>query len=314
MTVLALLPFLLSAALFFGAVPLAARCAPNWATRALAGTAVVAALSTGLVLSAVACLSVAEIPGVGRVGHWSADALADHFAIPAAVGIASGLLAAYLVCAAALHVARTTRRFARTARECRALGPGVNGLVIVDDARVGAYAVPGAPGVTVVSRSLLRALQPDERRAVLAHENAHLAHRHFVYVQVTELAAAANPLLRPVVTAVRRAVESWADEDAVHAVGERRTVARAVAKVGLARSRARDTVVPAVALGVAAESDLAARIGNLLEPQRRRTGRCLALAAAVAAACTVCAASVAVSAHGTWELGGRTHVHAGLGS
>ena len=38
----------------------------------------------------------------------------------------------------------------------------------------------------------------DEERAVLlAHEAAHLIGRHHLYLQVAELAAAANPLLRP---------------------------------------------------------------------------------------------------------------------
>lgn len=312
MTLFGLLPFLLSALLFVGAVPLGARCAPQWAARALVTTALVAALSTGLVLSAVACLSLAEIPLVARIGRWSADPLSDQFEIPATVGIISGLLAFCFAAAAGRHLARSVQRLARTSRECRTLGPGVNGLVIVDDDRIGAYAVPGRPGVTVVSRSLLRVLQPDERRAVLAHENAHLTHRHFVYVQLAELAAAANPLLRPVVTAVRRAVEAWADEEAVDIVGERRTVARAVAKAGLARAHVGAVALPSVALGIGAGSDLAARIDSLLEPQRRRTARCLALAAALAAACTLCAGTVAVHAHGTWELGNRYHAHAGV--
>jgi Zn-dependent protease with chaperone function len=310
MTLFALLPFLLSAVLFFAAGPLAARCTPHWAVRALVLTALITSLSTGLVLSAAACLSVAEIPVVARIGHWSADALADQFAIPAVVGIISGLLAAGLAGAALSHVVRTARRLARTTRECRALGPGVNGLVIVDDERVGAYAVPGRPGRTVVSKSLLRALKPAERRAVLAHENAHLEHRHFLYVQLAALAAAANPLLRPVTLAVRRAVESWADEDAVSVVGERRTVACAVAKAGLIRAQAGASPLPSVALGAASGSDLALRIDNLLEPHRRRTGRCLAAVVAVAAACTVCAGTVAVHAHGTWEAGESRHVHA----
>jgi len=44
---------------------------------------------------------------------------------------------------------------------------------------------------------MLRTLSADERRALLAHEAAHLTYRHHVYTQLTDVAAAANPLLRP---------------------------------------------------------------------------------------------------------------------
>jgi Zn-dependent protease with chaperone function len=74
--------------------------------------------------------------------------------------------------------------------------------------------VSGLRGRIVVTTGLLHNLEPAERRAVLAHEAAHLRGHHQIYVQLTELAAAANPLLRPVARAVRYGVERWADEPA----------------------------------------------------------------------------------------------------
>ncbi|MEO5610358.1 MAG: hypothetical protein ABIQ61_00325, partial [Ornithinibacter sp.] len=78
------------------------------------------------------------------------------------------------------------------------------------------------------------ALPAAERRVLLAHEAAHLSHRHHLYIQAAELSAAANPLLRPLARAVGAAVERWADEAAAQAVGERSVVARAVARASLA--------------------------------------------------------------------------------
>ncbi|WP_405072198.1 hypothetical protein OG558_22650 [Kribbella sp. NBC_01510] len=98
---------------------------------------------------------------------------------------------------------------------------------------------------------MLAALDGDERRVLLAHEAAHLNHRHHLYVHLverepspdrsialSELAAAVNPLLAAVPSVVRTSVERWADEDAAVAVGDREITARAVAKAGLATATA----------------------------------------------------------------------------
>jgi beta-lactamase regulating signal transducer with metallopeptidase domain len=291
-------PLLVSVLLCRAGPAVAARCSPRWATRALVVVSVATALATGLVLCAVASLGVVEIPSVGRAGHWSADAVSDRIPVPAAVGVTTGVVAAALLGAALAHFARALRNLVRAARDCRALGAGVAGLVVVDDNRVGAYAVPALRGRTVVSRSLLRCLDADERRAVLAHEAAHLRHRHFLYVQLAELAAAANPLLRSASRAVRRTVELWADDDAARAVGDRVCVARAVAKAALAGG---GRGVPEPALAVAGASDLAVRMRNLLDPAVRHTGRWVALLAAIAVVGVVSALTVGVYAHSTFE-------------
>ncbi len=93
---------------------------------------------------------------------------------------------------------------------------------------------------------------PPERRVLLAHEAAHLRHHHHVYLQLVELSAAANPLLRPLASSVRIGVERWADEDAAAAVGDRTLTARALARASLARhTAAQPAPTPAVALRMA---------------------------------------------------------------
>ncbi len=65
-----------------------------------------------------------------------------------------------------------------------------------------------------MTQSMLAVLDADERRVLLAHEASQLRHRHHLYVALTELAAAGNPLLRGAPTLLRQTVERWADEDA----------------------------------------------------------------------------------------------------
>jgi hypothetical protein len=294
MIALALIPFVLGAALWVGAPALAARCRPRQAVITLTALALAVSLATGLILCVAACLAVAEIPAIGRLGHWSSSTLVAWMPVPTLLGIACGIAAAILMAAAARHLLHTMRQLQKAARTCRALGPGSAGLVVVDDERTGAYAVPGLRGRIVVTTTLLRALDPDERRAVLDHEQSHLGHRHVLYVQLVELAAAANPLLRPAARAVRSAVEEWADDDAVRSVGDRVVVARALAKASLA---GRTLPAPVNALG-AVDSDLARRVRRLVEaPTRRRTALPVTL---------MCAAAV-VSATASVIVGGVAH-------
>jgi Zn-dependent protease with chaperone function len=142
---------------------------------------------------------------------------------------------------------------------------------VVDDDEPDAYTLPGLGGRVVVSTAMLRALPADERRVLLAHEAAHLARRHHLWVQAAELAAAADPLLRPAARAVRAAVERDADEVAAVEVGDRVLAARALARAGLARAAARRTAMSDVALA-GADTGVADRARALLAgpPPRRR--------------------------------------------
>lgn len=98
-----------------------------------------------------------------------------------------------------------------------------------------AFAVPGRNRHVVISESIARLGAP-ERRAVLAHEGAHLRLRHDRHLLV--LAAYQRvwgwvPGARSVVGAHRRSIEEWADLEAIrHPRVDRRAMARARAQLG----------------------------------------------------------------------------------
>ncbi len=117
-------------------------------------------------------------------------------------------------------------------------------------------------GRVVVTTGLLDRLRPAERRALFAHERAHLAARHDRFLLAVQLAARANPFLRPLRTAVAYTAERWADEEAARVIGSRRTVARAI---GTAALVSRGTPVPTLA-GLAARGPVPRRVAALLGP------------------------------------------------
>ncbi|WP_338775870.1 M56 family metallopeptidase [Streptomyces sp. DG1A-41] len=117
-------------------------------------------------------------------------------------------------------------------------------------------------GRVVVTTALLDRLRPAERRALFAHERAHLAARHDRFLLAVQLAARANPFLRPLRTAVAYTAERWADEEAARAIGSRRTVARAI---GTAALVSRGTPAPTLA-GLAAPGPVPRRVAALLGP------------------------------------------------
>ncbi len=210
---------------------------PATAVRLLTLAGLVTALATGFVLAVVGFVGFAQLPAVASLGAWSARVVAATEPVPFALGAACALACTVLMLASLLRVVAAGRDLAVAEATCRRLGPGADGLVVMDDDAPDAYALPGISGRVVVSTGMLRALPGPERRVLLAHEAAHLHHRHYLYVQVAELSAAANPLLRPVAGAVRSAVERWADEVAAATVGDRTVVARAVARASLAGRR-----------------------------------------------------------------------------
>jgi hypothetical protein len=141
----------------------------------------------------------------------------------------AGLLLAAAAGAGVRMLWRRTRALAAAAFEAACL-PGHRQLVIVDHAAPDAYALPGLPGRVVVSTGMMTALDDDDREAMLTHERAHLACHHYAFLAAAHLAAAVNPLLRPVAYTTER----WADERAASECGDRRQVARAVGKAALA--------------------------------------------------------------------------------
>ncbi|MDC2957670.1 M48 family metalloprotease [Streptomyces gilvifuscus] len=219
-------PLLLSLLLGVAGPRLARFGTPAAAARALTGAAV---LTAGASLWALALLT-ATLAGEALPVVAHGRALPEP--VPDVVAVLALLLLAVAVgrIVGAVRARRATRRTLR--RLCEGHPPGTE-LVVAASPRPQAFAVPGDPGRILVTSAMLAALRPAERRVLLAHERAHLTHRHAFYVHAATLAAAANPLLLPVRGAVAYLVERWADEQAAGAVGDRRTTARALARAAL---------------------------------------------------------------------------------
>ncbi len=264
--------------------------APAVATVLLTGLALTVALVTGLLLCLAALVAALELlPAIG-LDHWSPSRLRHLIPMPAPVGVITGLIAAVLLGSAVLHLCRVGRQLVRTSRAAAQLQAVGDDLVLLEDSSLIAYAVPGRHRKIVVSVGLLSGLTAPQRRAVLAHEEAHLHYRHHLYVQLGRLAAAANPLVRPVSRAIDLAVERWADERAARAVGDRLTVAHAVATAATGHG-----LTPVGALA-AAETDVVTRVRVLLQPRQHQWFIAVAFVAAIA---------------GCWLTGGAVidHVH-----
>jgi Zn-dependent protease with chaperone function len=288
------LPLVASMVLWAVGPWLARRLPPATAVRLLTAAMLVTALATGFTLAVAGFLLLAQLPALAVLGHWSTAVVDFREPLPDPLGGVAAVTVAVLLAAALARAARAGRDLIRAALVCRRLGPAVAGLVVVDDDEPDAYALPGLSGRVVVSTAMLRALPSDERAVLLAHEAAHLAGRHHLYLQVAELAAAANPLLRPASSAVHLSVERWADEVAAAEVGDRQLAARALARAGLARA---DTHRRAPAGSLAgADTGVADRARALLaDPPRPRP----VLAAALAALMLATTASSLVTAHDT---------------
>ncbi|MFJ5289501.1 M56 family metallopeptidase [Streptomyces sp. NPDC088348] len=150
--------------------------------------------------------------------------------------------------------------------DCRDL-PATGDLAVLDDPAPTAFALPGIPGRIVVSSGMLQALAPDERRALLAHERAHLQRRHHLFLLVLQLASAVNPLLRPLARAGGFALERWADEEAGSVVADRSLVARAVARAALATKRAAQPALAATGGPGAPARTSSSRSAHTLPPR-----------------------------------------------
>ncbi|MEU3344566.1 M56 family metallopeptidase [Streptomyces sp. NPDC006700] len=211
------------------------RVAPALAARVLTAAAAVSAAATVWSLVLLAATLLDDAPPVVAEARAAGHPIAEP--VPEVIGIAAcpalALIAHRLW--RAVRAEYTTRRALR--RLC-AGQPGDSELVVAASPVPRAFAVPGSPGRILVTAGMLRALEPAERRVLLAHERAHLAHRHAFLVTAASLAFAANPLLGPVRDQVAFLVERWADERAAAAVGDRATTARALARAALTAGRA----------------------------------------------------------------------------
>jgi Zn-dependent protease with chaperone function len=226
------------------------RMRPAAAARAMTTLAVLSAASTLWALLIVVSANVVQLHGVAERLSWCTDLAASHRETLGPIG-ASASVAFVAILASAFRVRRCQRRLRAPS--------GHRELAIVQSEEPAAYALPGNPGQIVVSTGMLRSLAPDERRVLLAHERAHLRCRHHRYVRLTQLSAAAIPVLAPLNARVRHATERWADEEAVREVGDRSVVARAIARAAIAQTNTMKG-----ALGIA-DTGLVQRIESLLD-------------------------------------------------
>ncbi|MFJ2766789.1 M56 family metallopeptidase [Streptomyces sp. NPDC087300] len=223
-------PLVLSALLAAISPAIGRYLAPAPATRALTLAAVLSAASTTWALLLLSATLITETPPVEAQARQDGRRLAEP--VPETVAYAAVLVLA-LVAYRLQRVLRAQHALRRAQRRLCESHPSDAELIVVDSAVAEAFAVPGAPGRILASSAMLNALEPAERRVLLAHERAHLTHHHALLSVATALASAANPLLKRLHTTVAFLIERWADEHAAHAVGDRGTAARALARAAL---------------------------------------------------------------------------------
>ncbi|MFB8032228.1 M56 family metallopeptidase [Streptomyces sp. NPDC056004] len=239
---------------------------PRSATRLLAVVGALLALCSTLCLGLLMVVGTAQLPGNPLPDSWSDPEVRDAVPYEVKAGIvAIGALAAVLG-ACGWTVFRHVRLRIRASRALAAAPSVVSGdVALLPDPEPYAYALPGSPGRVVVSTAMTECLDARERRALIAHERAHLAGRHHRYLLAAQLAARANPFLLPLRTAVSFSTERWADEEAACAVGDRRVVAVAVGKAALYSHRAPD-VSAGLAAFAAPAGPVPRRVAALLAP------------------------------------------------
>lgn len=217
--------------------PLAERLPPVAATWLLAGSALALAAASSAVLGMLALTALVRIPLVESLGEMSGRVISQHDPASVPVAIAAGALLAMAATAAGRALWRRADALVAAARQARGL-PGAGQVVVTDDEAADAYTLPGLPCRIVITTGMLRALSHPERQVLLAHERAHASGLHYLFTTAARLAAAANPLLRPVAAATGYTVERWADERAATMTGDRQLAARAIARAALAANTA----------------------------------------------------------------------------
>ncbi|UIJ35960.1 hypothetical protein [Allobranchiibius sp. GilTou73] len=245
--------------------------------------------------------TIAGIPAIAAACGWSARQL--HSSSPAPwAGMLAGAVVSVLLARSLISVVGEVRSLWQSAAACRRM-PNVAGLVIIPELE-SPRAIAGFPGRVVVGAPVLAALGPRYRQALIAHKQAHLIAHHHAYLQLVEVATAANPILRPVRRAVRLSTERWSDEIAADQIGDRRVVAGAI--VAAATVTSADATITRLAF---AQDEVAYRVQVLLQPRRRSLPAAAVLGALLV---VVPAGAVATTAHiteGTFERAHARLVH-----
>ncbi|MFJ6571252.1 M56 family metallopeptidase [Streptomyces sp. NPDC091292] len=292
------------------AVPAARRLGPVLPPRiaawALAACAIVLAGCSTAALGLLMAAGALRLPFVAAYGHLSLPLLRE----PAPLIVPAACVAAVLLAVAAGTLVHRAQGLVRELRAAHAAHreEGCGGdLAVRVDARPYAYALPGRPGRVVVTTGMLRSLGAAEREVLFAHERAHLAGRHHVFLAVGELAAALHPALRGLRAPLGYALERWADESAATSVGDRRLAARAIGRAALATHAAgpQGAPVPRMALA-AAHGPVPRRVAALLTPTPTHTHRPHRVLAAALLTCVAISTTTALEAahdlHGNVEV------------
>ena len=244
------LPLVVPVLAALAARPLADRLPPAAATWLLAASALALALASSAVLGMLALSALVRVPVIATLWHLSRPVIASGDAVSLPVAIVAGGLLAIAAVAACRAVWRRGRAIVAAHRHASSL-PGAGQVVVTEDAAADAYTLPGWPCRIVITQGMLRALSAGERSVLLAHERSHAQGSHYLFTSVARLAAAANPLLRPVAAQAGYTVERWADERAATQAGDRSLAACAIARAALATSAAppdRDAAMAALGL------------------------------------------------------------------
>ena len=305
--------------------PLADRLPPAAATWLLTASALALALASGAVLGLLLFSALARIPFVAALGKMSVAVFSRGDTISLPVAITAGALFAAAAAAACLALWRRGAAIVAAGRQARRL-PGAGQVVVTGDDAADAYTLPGWPCRVVITQGMLRALPGPERGVLLAHERSHATGSHYLFTSAARLAAAANPILRPVAAQVGYTVERWADERAAAATGDRPLTARAVARAALATSAAPpdpdSRAAPLTALGIVIAADhgtyearhrfarpglrgagpVPRRVAALLRPPPRTSLLLVGAAVALVAFSGLAALDAAVSLHALVEL------------
>ncbi|MFE6699237.1 M48 family metalloprotease [Streptomyces sp. NPDC057718] len=268
-----------------------------------------------LAVGVVACLGILLLPLTLAVPPVAAltDLVQPLDAGPQLLGLTVSALAAG---ALSLTSAQVLRRAAWEVSRLRAAHtrvagrPAAGGLCVMDDSHPDAFALPGGPrraDRVVVTTGMLRALEPDEREALFAHERAHLAAKHHLFLAVAHIAGWCHPALALSARHVSFAAERAADEAAARRCGDRGLTARTVGRAALAAHRHRGTAGARGGPG-ATTGPVPARVRALLVPAPvRLVAPALLAVVLLGASAASSTAAGAVWLHGGVEIAQGEH-------
>lgn len=304
------LPLVIPAIAGLAARPLAAVLEPRQATWLLTVAAVALATCSTAALALLVGYAAARSPVLAAVGGYSEQVISRADPIPSATGTIAGLALTGAVSAVAILFRNRARALAKAYRRAAELRGG-DAVVVVPGPAIEAYALPGRPGRVVVSDAVLDQLDSSGRAALIAHEQAHLSGRHYLFAAAARLAAAANPMLLPVARAVDYTLERWADEHAAAITGDRCLVAKTIGHVALLAGP-RPGRVPSMSLGItggrtrrlslALAGPVPRRVAALLTGPPRRRLFLLAACAGIILVAGAAAAETAGDLHALLEL------------